>query len=293
MNMDPNLPEPNRSTLATDWQFRYIKLWKRKGYRGPFGFAYDALDDFSGFRRLNFRRAHLAVMDIPCTFDPESGRLCQVKGFHDWAWARYFTAVVRRAGGKQLSNVNLEHAMMYCGQFIDVFDRERKPAWYDEERLSTHRMLLGRKPIIYCGGKWLPTGRKAWLAAARKIMAFGMAPGSKYERWREMKKHMPLVTRIGEAGWQPVPHARAAGLWIERFGARPGRLYFTVRNCGERARKSQLSIDLKGLGLTGRKLSVEQISPERELKFSRKGAKLAGRLSAPAGETIVLRVVRA
>ncbi len=290
-NMDPNLPVPNKCTLATDWQFRYLKLRRRKGYRGPFGVAYDALDDFSGFRRLNFRRSHLEVMDIPATFDPQSGRICQVKGFHDWAWARYHTPMVHSGGGKVLANVNLEHSMMFLGQFLDVIERERNPAWYDEERLSTHRMLVGAMPISFPGGKWIAQGRKAWTAQARKVMLFGMPPGAVIKRWRELREHMPLVSAMGEAGWRPVPHARARGLWIERFGSRPGRLYLAVRNCGRGPSRSELSVDLQGLGLSGRRVKLTQISPEKDLGARRRGGKLVAALSVPPQETVVLKVV--
>jgi hypothetical protein len=291
-NMDPNLPAPNKCTLAVDWQFRYLKLRGRKGYRGPFGVAYDALDDFSGFRRLNFRRSHLAVMDIPATFDPRTGRVCQVKGFHDWAWARYHVPIVHQGGGKVLANVNLEHSMMYLGQFLDVIERERNPARYDEERLSTQRMLVGAMPIAFPGGKWIAQDRKGWTREARKVMLFGMPPGAVIRRWRELREHMPLVSAIGEAGWRAVPHARAKGLWIERFGGRPGRLYLTVRNCGRRARRSQLDLDLAALGLGDRRVKLRQISPERELESRRRGGKLLAALSVPPRETVVLKLVR-
>jgi hypothetical protein len=290
MNMDPNLPEPNRARLATEWQFRNVLLAsKRKNFRGPFNCAYDAFDDFSGFRRLNFRREHLAVMDIPATFDPVSGRLCQIKGFHDWAWAREHTRMVHQAGGKILANVNLEHSMMFGGQFIDFIERERNPRYYDEERLSTHRMLLGAKPIAFCGGKWLPTGRAAWIAAARKLLAFGMPPGPKQERWKELREHMPLVSRIAAAGWQPIPHAVAPGLWIERFGRRPGRIFLALRNPGRKPIRTTLRLDLHSMGV-GKKHPAKprQVSPEAALRTTVHGGRLTARVAVQPRETVVM-----
>jgi hypothetical protein len=294
LNLDPNLPKPNRGGLATEWQYRYVKLWKKPGFRGPFGIAYDAFDDFSGFRRLNFRRAHLAVMDTPATFDPASGRVCQVKGFHDWAWVRVQSGIARRAGGLVMANVNLEHSMMFGGQFIDVIDRERRMEDYDEERLSTHRMLLGAKPVAFPGGGWAPKDRGEWLRQARKVLAFGMSPGATGERREEIKALMPAVRRVAEAGWRPVPHARAKGLWIERFGDRPGRLFFAVRNCAKKPLASRLEIDLAGLGLAGAagRLVLRQISPERPVSFAQSGRNLAGRIAVPSRETLVLELVK-
>ena len=293
LNIDPNLPKPNRGQLGIEWQYRYIKLWKKKGFRGPFGIAYDAFDDFSGFRRLNFRREHFAVMDTPATFDPASGRVCQVKGFHDWAWVRVQSGIAHRAGGKVMSNVNLEHAMMFGGPHIDVIFRERRSMDHTDERLSVHRMLLGGKPIGFPGGRRAPDGIAEWLREARRLLTFGMAPGPKYERWSELRSFMPLFSRVAEAGWQPVPHARARGLWIERFGTKPGRLFLAVRNGGSKPVASKLEIDLAGLGLAGKggRLKVRQILPEAPLGFAGKGGTLSGQVRVPARDSVVLEVV--
>ena len=290
LNIDPNLPKPNRGQLATEWQYRYIKLWKKKGFRGPFGIAYDAFDDFSGFRRLNFRRDHLAVMDIPATFDPVSGRICQVKGFHDWAWVRVQSGIAHKAGGKVMANINLEHSMMYGGQFVDVVNRERRSIDHDDERLSIHQMLMGGKPIaldVHCQPS---NDARAWMREARRILTFGMAPGCNGSRWQELREHMPLVARVGEAGWKPVPHARAKGLWIERYGNKPGRMYLTVRNAGKAAVKTVLTLDVKALGLNLKRVAVRQVSPEKAVKFAAKGDVLAGAVRVESQEMIVLAV---
>ncbi len=290
-NMDPNLPEPNRGSLARDWQFRYRKLWKRKSFRGPRNVAYDALDDFSGHRRLNFRRSHIAVMDVPATFDPESGHLCQVKGFGDWAWAREHGKLVHRDGGKVMANCNIEYAMMFCSQYIDVIFRERRLRDNDEEQLSTHRMMLGPKPICFIGGHREPRTAKAWKRMAERALLFGMAPG-RSPLQQEIRKHMPTMQKVASAGWQAVPHARARGLWIERFGTRPGKLYFTLRNCGKRARRTTVTIDLAALGLAGRKVALEGLNGTKPGKATLRGGELASSLTVEPGRTAVLAVGR-
>jgi hypothetical protein len=293
MNMDPNLPAPSRASLANDWQFRLTKLWKRKGYRGPFSVAWDAFDDFGGFRKLNFRREHFAVSELPLTFDPVSGRLCQVNGFSSCLWARQHSRLVHRAGGKVLSNVNLEQSMMFGGQYIDFIERERRPRDYDEERLSTHRMLLGGKPIAFCGGGWVPKTRRGWLSAARKLLAFGIAPGPREDRWRELRDHMPLLRRVAEAGWQPVPYAIAKGLWIERFGQSPGELCFTLRNRGGKTVKTALCIDLPALGLGKSGLIARSILPASSQTYRIDATGKLPPIAVAPHETVVLAVERA
>lgn len=291
LNLDPNLPKPNRGQLATEWQYRYIKRWKEKGFRGPFGIAYDAFDDFSGFRRLNFRRDHLAVMDTPATYDPDSGRLCQVKGFHDCAWARLQSGLAHKAGGRVMANVNLEHAMMFGGQYVDVVFRERRSMDHDDERLSVHRMLMGPKPITFPGGRRAPRSARAWRREARRLLAFGMAPGTSPTLWRELREHMPWVDRIGQAGWQPIPYACAKGLWVERFGTKPGKLFLTVRNPGRKPVTTLLSVDLAGLGLArGRAPLLRQVSPAAPLRAKAARGRISVPLSLPARETVVLEL---
>ncbi len=292
MNMDPNLPEPNRGSLARDWQFRYRKVWKKKSFRGPRAVAYDALDDFSGHRRLNFRRAHIAVMDVPATFDPESGELCQVKGFGDWAWARHHGKLVRNDGGKIMANCNIEYAMMFCGPHLDVIFRERRLADNDEEKLSTHRMLLGAKPVVFIGGRREPRTPKPWRKMADRALLFGMAPGETGLH-AELKEHMPVMQKIASAGWRPVPHAHAKGLWVERFGDKPGKLFFAVRNCGKTDRRSKLSVDAGALGVRGKRVALKALKGAEPKNVRISGSRLTCDLRVEVGRTAVIALTQA
>jgi hypothetical protein len=291
VNMDPNLPKPNKSTLAEDWQYRWRKLWRKKSFRGPRGVAYDALDDFSGHRRLNFRRDHLAVMDIPPTFDPDSGRLCQVKGFGDWAWARRHAKLVRNDGGHIMANVNLEYAMMFCHPYIDVIFRERALPDYDEERRSVHRMLTGGKPFCFIGSGLHDATPATVEKMAERALLFGMAPG-KNGGAEFLRGIMPVLRRIAKAGWQPVPHATAAGLHVERFGQKRGRLYFALRNTGARSVESELVIDTKALGLDASRkpLAVAALYGTEGSAFTTRGGSCRGSVALAPGRTCVLAV---
>jgi len=293
MNMDPNLPEPNKATLARDWQFRYRKFWSKGAFRGPRGVAYDALDDFSGHRRLNFRRDHIAVMDIPPTYDPESGHICQVKGFGDWAWARWHGKLVRDDGGVIMANCNLEYAMMFCGPYLDVVFRERRLADNDEERLSVHRMLMGAKPFCFAGGWRMPRQPAKWARMAERALLFGMAPGGGHNR-DGLRRIAPVLRKIGTAGWRPVPYARAGHCWVERFGRTPGRLFFAVRNTGKKPQSAIMSIDLAALGLArGKGLVVRDAFEGKALAFKAGKGKLSGHVTVAPGRTCVLSVHKA
>ena len=218
MNMDPELPRPNRYTIATEWQYRFLDLWKRPGFRGPRGFAWDATDDFDSFRRLNFRREHFRTVSVPLTFDPRTGRLCQVKGFHDWEFASRFSRKVRAAGGFIMANTTIEQSMMFLGPHIDVFIRERALADNNEERLSVMRMLVGRKPVSFIG-HWQVRDEAGLKDAFHKAVLFGIAPGAagpgrdgEAAERTVFKTRMPAFSKKAAAGWQPVTHAGARGL---------------------------------------------------------------------------------
>jgi len=301
MNMDPELPRPNRFTIATEWQYRYVKLWSKPGFRGPRGFAWDATDDFDGFRHLNFRREHFQYVDVPLTFDPETGGLCQVKGFGDWEFASPFARKVRAAGGIIMANATIEHSMMFLGPCIDVFVRERKIADNNEERLSVMRMLAGRKPVTFIG-HWQPRDETGLRAALHKSMLFGIAPGasgpSKKNKDAEaaeravFRTRMPVLSAMAAAGWEPVTHARAKGLDVERFGSKPGRLYFAVRNRGAAKRAGRVVIDAKALGLAD-KLAVREILEGRPVRAVAGEGGLTVEVELNAGETLVLWVENA
>jgi hypothetical protein len=294
MNMNPDLPRPNRASLALDWQYRYIKLWDRPDFRGPRNFAWDALDDFGGFRALNFRRSHFAYESVPVTFDPESGRLCQPNGFSHWAFARKHANMVRRRGGLIMCNCNQIGSAMFCGRYIDVFYRERFIRKHSDEMLFLYRAHAGRKPICFQPGR-LPRDLKEREAVIRRVLLFGTAPGAQLREFeRELcRKYMPVLARIGAAGWHALTRARAEGLLVERFGERPGELFFAVRNTGGEKVAGRLLIESEVLGPEeGRAaLRVRELVERREVTSILKDGQLAVSFDIGPGETLVLEVL--
>ncbi len=300
MNLDPDLPSPNRFDIAVNYQYRYIKNWDKPQYRGPFTFAWDAVDDFTGFRRLNFRREHFRYTDVPLTFDPDTGRLCQIKGFHDWEFARDHSKMVHEKGGKIMANVTIEHSMMYLGQFIDIFISERKIANHDLERLSVMRMLMRHKPLSFIAS-WQPDDEKGLRKAFQKSLFYGMAPGADGGRGDEkrqaverkiFKSGMPVLSAIGAAGWQPMTHARSEDLLVERFGDNPGNLYFTVRNPAERKIDGRVKINLKELNLkkSGQKIKIDEILNHKSVETTMQQNHLVCDIFVDPDETCVLRL---
>jgi len=151
--------------------------------------------------------------------------------------------------------------------------------------------MLGAKPFCFIGWGRMPSRPAAWRRMADRGLLFGMAPGGGRLEG-ELREFMPVMQRIAAAGWQPVPHARAKGLWVERFGRKPGRLYFAVRNLGKTARKSNLSIDLAALGAGRRKVTLEELKDAGLRNVRRSGSRLSCEVTILPRRTAVLALGR-
>ncbi len=63
---------------------------------------------------------------------------------------------------------------------------------------------------------------------------------------------MPILRKLGAAGWKPVTHATCPEekILIERFGPKEGKAFFTVYNDSDKELAAQITIDLKALSPT-------------------------------------------
>jgi hypothetical protein len=72
-----------------------------------------------------------------------------------------------------------------------------------------------------------------------------------YDRDRPLfKKYIPLIRRVAEAGWRPIPHATCdnPSVLVERFGpTRDGSIYFTFLNDTAQAQTGNVRVDAKAL----------------------------------------------
>jgi hypothetical protein len=165
----------------------------------------------------------------------------------------------------------------------------------DPQKLRAQRTLAYHKPYT-----WLmqlkpevpAADREKWM---RQAMSYGIFPNivggsqdpAEYERFRPLfKKYMPAIIAMAEAGWEPVTHAtcEAPGICVERFGPKPGRLFFSVRNDGEKPAAARVSVNWNALGL--RPQTEARRIPEEE-KLTLDGDTIALQLNP--GEVTALR----
>ena len=259
-NMDPELPRPNRATLAADYQFRWIKRWDDPKFDGPRNLAWDSATPWTGIDLFSYRREHFATADYPLTYDPRDGRVCQMKVLTDREFAVWHSRKVRDKGGLVMANSGL-YSLLFFGDCMDVPVLEsvahKQFRW--PERMGLYRLLIHQKPLSFY--------QEITLAGIQRCLLYGLAPGGdcQHEEYRPLtKKYMPTIRAAARAGWQPVTHAHGQNCYVERFGTRPGEIYLTVMNRSEKSpADAALSIDCAALGLDPAKVKVRERIEDR------------------------------
>lgn len=297
MNMDPELPRPNRAALAANWQYRWIGRWNQPSYHGPRNYAWDSCTPWTGTDLLNYRREQFATADHALTFDPRDGRICQMKVLADREFAEWHSRAVHEAGGLVMANMG-KRAALYFGDCADMFVLERDAADRDEwgtkaegehaagfEDMGLWRMLLNQRPLSYA--------RKTSPAAIRRCLLYGLAPGSdlREEARPLMKRYMPALKAAARAGWQPITHAASESCRVERFGQVPGELYFTIMNrSSDRGAAAQLAIDCRALGLDARRIRAVELIAGRRINQRVDGRTLLLQFHIEADEALAFRL---
>ena len=126
------------------------------------------------------------------------------------------------------------------------------------EELFYRRALCGPKPFCFLmNTRFEDFGPDLVEKYMKRCLAYGMFPGffspnasqghyfsrpELYNRDRPLfKKYVPLIKRVAEAGWQPVPLVRSSDpkVYVERWGRR----YLTVFNDAGAARSVTLTLE--------------------------------------------------
>jgi len=252
MNLDPELPKPNRAQIAEQWQFRYFLKWKDRGRTDPHGISWDSLTDWTLWRWINFRREHFATADHPLVYSPRDARLGRLTGFQNLEWAASFSRTVHAVGGMVYVNTGVKE-ILFAAPYVDAFgiestlDNTRR---YGFEELSMLRCSAYQKPISFY------RAADTTEAGIRRGVLFGIFPGvaGVKEGQRALyAKYMPAMRAAAEAGWEPVTHATVdpAAVLIERFGGNEkskDAVYFALYNDSDERSQATLTIDLAALG---------------------------------------------
>jgi len=295
LNVDPDIPRPNREDCARKYQFHNMYAWDDPDAYHVNGISWDSLTNWTAFRWEDFRRENFQYVDVPLTFHRRTGRVVAVKVFHDYEMAQAWSQEVRAKGRFIRANTDLQ-PWLFCGQFIELMGMERSADRVRESEMSLVRALCYQKPASYY--------RALSETGMRKCLFYGIHPGGlsvlrspgSAEQARPLyRKYAPLIRTIAQAGWQPITgaHDRAGIAKVERFGSGDDALYFTVRTIGEEGGTVELAIDLAAVDLGGaaaEQFQVTELLERRGLACSDADGTLLVRFAIRAQETLVIEL---
>ena len=275
--------------------------------------AGEYLDSLEGYvtAELNFRREHFRYTSVPLTFSSASKKPALGKGLAVFEFTKWFCDEVHRQGKLTFAN-GVPYRFTFLCPWLDVMGTETD--WFYEGKyrpasdaqMSLWRTMAGRKPYLLLMNTDYDAFSPPWVERYfQRSLFYGFWPGmfshnasenpywqnpKWYDRDRPLfKKYLPLIRRVAEAGWQPVPQAACDNerIWVERFGPdAQGAVYFTLFNDTPGRQTGTLRPDLPALRMTG-PLAAQELVSETTLAQT-----TAWQVSLGPQEAQVIRVFR-
>jgi hypothetical protein len=292
-NADPAItdPDPARSWPGKG-RVELDRVSSLLGWDGSESIGVDGVyvDSMEGWGEiLDYNTDHWRITRYPLTFDPQTKRIALLNFWGTLEWIR------------QASQRSREHGMLLFGNdaffrrwqlapYIDVPGREY--TWIDksgnltpveDERYLFFRAMAARRPYLMLMNNRFedvsimePYFQRSVFYAVFPSMFLGHQQMNEvayfsnpqwYNRDRALfKKYVPIVRKLDEAGWEPVPlaHIEPAGIRIERYGRAGGVLAFTLHNTGAVEEHVSLRLMMQELGIKG-SLSARDWIGERDV----------------------------
>ena len=302
-NCDPELPGFNRYDYVLD---REINPARKLNVDGIY---FDSME-WNWHHDLNYNEDHFGYTDYPLTFSANVGRPAIWHFVSEFEFMKKISDEMHTQGKLAMGNGHGWNP--FAASNLDLFGAEL--SWYSSgdhnvSALDFKRAISYQKPIVFLLNEGL--NDKAFTEAPypgyeiyfEKMMAYGFFPSffsvdassdpywqdkTKIENGRPFfKKYIPLIKEISGAGWEPVTAAKAGKdeVRIERFGSND-RLYFTVRNNGDKDITCNIELDLKELGLTAGFKAEEMISGNKvPVKVNRLN------IAVPSGRTKAIKIL--
>lgn len=261
--LSPNPKLPGADTKA---RINYTKgdgdKWYRSGSdTGQDGEYLDSVESWADVP--NFRTENLRLSSVPPTFSTETHEPMLLTWFSVWEFSKNLSTDLHRRQ-KLLMGNTVPVRFFALAPLFDVMGIETNwisgDRWTpdDETTQRLRRTLSGPKPYLLLMNtdfdKLTPDRVESYF---QQCMAWGIYPSMfsvdaasnpyweaprLYNRDRPLfKKYIPWIRQIAQAGWEPVPYARAdkPTITIERFGTR----FLTVRNRGAVPVTTKLTIN--------------------------------------------------
>lgn len=285
-NADPEIP----GGAGEFFLRKQIPLMEKAATEG--GAVMDGLgwDNFYvGGGAFDYRPEHFAYADAPLTFDATL-KPAIVKDMTTYELQREVVRYLRDRGRSLIANQSSISAVPATLALLDIFGYE-----WNIERTSTYaRTLAYRKPV--CSLPCAPPHYQEPYVNAHLLYACW--PGGYYDTKDEayvglLRRYVPIIRRLTEAGWEPVTGARCAdeAVQVERFGGGERPLLLTVRNHAAEPKRAAIRLDPELLRPAEGLAATELLSAEAVSVGSEAGAVVL-HVPVPATWTVAVAVGR-
>jgi len=255
MNPDPSLWEGTERKTAGRGTLARVKE-TIEAFPLVDGTYVDSLSSWGGY--LNARREHFEFADLPLTHD-KAGNVVMDNAITHLEFLRELRTYLH-GKGKILFGNGIRKKRAWAGFLCDVGGVEANRSVHrNAGHYAFFRTISYQKPFLllyYWKYPEMDLPRHGVSEYVQSAVAFGIAPETRpfgKERARDMDLYstfIPILRRINQAGWEPIPHGAATdrAVWLERFGAGKGGLFFTLYNPAAEAKTVGVEIDFKSIG---------------------------------------------
>ena len=235
--------------------------------------------------QINYREEHFAGADVPLVFSPDDARLGILTQFSTFEFVQAVEREMRQNDNLMMANSTPRNWNVLM-PLLDVIGTEtnwhRDKQWRPDSvaTFNVWRALCRQRP--YC--LLMNTRFEDWTRGLtdkymRRCLHWGVYPGffsenaatnvyfgnpAWYNRDRALfEKYLPLIIRLGRAGWEPITHATAepSSVLVERYGGLAnGSLHFTVFNPTQQQLRYTLRLESGPLRLPQAPVAEEHLS---------------------------------
>ena len=234
---NPDIELPGMCRGKSVMEYEVYDQWGRKPASPQDvydGIYYDSTAGFwTGWHLNNFARDQFPHADFPLAFDHETGRVALLHGLSCIEFLRYLTERTHGEGKVTMANSGPDLFINFCAPYRDMLGAGEGFARGDYEGRWLLRSVAHTKPLTYLNDPEVTE------QDFQECLPFAVYPGGPqnvqdWERLRPLyRKYIPLLDRLDQAGWEPVPGAVSDndGLLVERFGPeKSGTLLLVVHN---------------------------------------------------------------
>lgn len=272
------------------------------------GIYFDSME-WNWHHDLNYRQEHFKYTDYPLSFSKNVARPAIWNFTSEFEFMKKIADEMHSQGKLVMGNGHGWNP--FAAANLDLFGAEL--SWYstgdhNTEALDFKRAISFQKPIVFLLNEGLNDKAftdfpfKGYEIYFEKLLAYGFFPSffsvnaSSDPYWKDaekiengrpfFKKYIPIIKQIAGAGWEPITEAvcNVESVRIERFGE-VGKLFFTVRNNGNKDVQCIVSLDLEELNIVGKFSAIEMVGAQ-QIKVDKNKLKLA----IPANRTQVIQI---